>query len=69
MSAQDFYSGILHCLVTVRIFDQPTMTDEIINAMSDKEQKALIRHAKKNEEYESSGLKQWRDEHPEARKE
>jgi len=57
----EFYYGILYCLITLKVFDQPTMTDEIINSLSEKEQKELVRLAKQNEEYESSGLKLWKE--------
>ncbi len=66
LSATSFYLGILYALLVLKTFDEPTMTDEIINGLGKSEQKGLIRFAKKNGDYELSGLKQWDDEHATA---
>lgn len=56
MSKQDFYSGLLTALIGIQVFDEPTIQDEIIDTLGERAIAGLIRFAKKNEEYELSGL-------------
>lgn len=52
----DFFAGIITALAILRLHDSETIYREVINTMGKDDLRALIKHARKNDELEFSGL-------------